>query len=230
MELGRLRRKFGKFILIVVATFFLGWGAYHAGKWIFTIRSIEIVGEGIHIAIDEKRLSTNLLFFPSETFRQQILSDNPLLADIQFEKKFPGTLRIIPIIRTPIAILVSGDRIVLLDNVGMVLSDGSQGKTLPHIIISVGPIRVGGKIEDDRVKRAVAIITRLGSEIAISRISYEDGGFLRANADKLDIFIPQEGSLDEMLTTLQTLLTGFRIKGTLPAVVDLRFDKPIVTF
>jgi len=227
---GAVRRKFGTFIFGVLGTALLGIGIYRLTNWVFTIRSIEVIGENALVSIDEKRISKNLLFFPSDVFRQQILSNNPWFSDVRFEKKFPGTLRIIPVKRNPIAILESQDRTVLLGDNGVVLSDGDNGNTLPRLFVPVAPFRVGQQLADQRVLQSLSLITGLSGDLVFTRITYEEGKYLRAKTDKLDIIIVQDKPMSETLTTLQMLLSGFRIKGTLPAVVDLRFDKPIVTF
>ena len=51
---------------------------------------------------------------------------------------------------------------------------------------------------------------------------------IRVEIQQLDIFFPQDGDIVEHIRTLQTLFTGFRIKGVLPAHIDLRFGKPVV--
>lgn len=228
--IGTFRRKFGKFILIGCITGLLGWGAYWFIQWAFTIRAIEVVGDNAQVIIDEKRISRNLLFFPSEILRVQVLGANPWLSDVRFEKKFPGTLRIIAVLRQPIAIVASNDRIVLVDRDGVVVSDGDGGNSLPRVIIDISSFRVGDTIGDGRVRMALSLITALTPELYFSSITQENGASLRAKSNTLDIIVAQDRPIDETLATLQMLLAGFRIKGTLPAVVDLRFDKPIVTF
>lgn len=227
---GVTRRRFGKLIFGIFLTVFVGWSLYHFTNWIFTIRSIEVVGEHTLVSIDQNRISKNLLFFPSESLRSQILANNPWLADVRFEKKFPGTLRIVPVKRRPVAILHSADRTVLVSDNGVVLSDGDNGNILPRLFIPTPAFRIGQKIEDERVRQSLALITGLIHEFVFTKITYEEGKYLRAKTDTSDIIFVQDKPIGDVIATLQTLLSGFRIKGTLPKVVDLRFDKPIVTF
>jgi hypothetical protein len=227
---GSFRRKFGRWIVAILITVGLGYGIYRLTTWVFTIHTIEIVGEHAIVTVDEKRISKNLLFFPSDVFRTQILQSSPALADVQFEKKFPGTLRIIPILRTPAAILVSSDRVVLVDEQGIVLADGDGGLHLPVLNIPTEAFRVGQALADVRVQLALALVKGLAPDVVIHSVIYENSSYLRAKSEKLDIIVTQEKSAEETMATLQLLVSGFRIKGTLPKVVDLRFDKPIVIF
>jgi hypothetical protein len=229
VQLSILRRKFAKIFFSIAFILLTGWGTYRLSTYIFTIRSIEIVGEHAQVVIDEKRISRNLLFFPSETLRQKVLSDNPWLEDVRFEKKLPGTLRIVPILRAAVAILHTTDRVVLIDAQGMVVSDGDNGAPLPVFSISTPTVRVGGKIQDQNILLALALLEHV-KDIHISKIILESGSYLRAKGEGIDILVVQDKPIEETLTTLQMLLSGFRIKGTLPSVVDLRFDKPVVKF
>jgi hypothetical protein len=230
MALAPFRRKFGKILLIVVLTVLLGWGLWHLGRWMFTIRSIEVVGENIEVRIDESKISKNLLFFPAESLRTQVLSDNQWLKDVRFEKRFPRTLRIVPILRDPMVIVQSSDRVVLVDRDGIVLTEGDQGLLLPRIVFSGLHMRIGQKLTDERVQLVLTFIDATKEDVTFRRIVYEENAYFRAIAEKVNILIAQDKSVSETVSTLQMLFAGFRIKGTLPSVVDLRFDKPVVTF
>jgi hypothetical protein len=125
---------------------------------------------------------------------------------------------------------VSDRRLVLVDRTGIVLSDGETGGKLPRIILPTDPMRVGEKLKDTRVAVALAFIEGLGTFSPVTSMEWQEGWYFLAKVGKTDIFIPQDKPMSGLLATLQTLLAGFRIKGTLPTVVDLRFDKPIVKF
>lgn len=200
------------------------------GVWVFRIEKIEVEGSHVQVIVDEKRISRNLLFFPSEAFRSEILADNPWLSDIQFQKKFPHTLRIIPRLRTPYAILLTSDRIVLLDSEGMVLTYGDTGADLPRIHINIPNLRIGQIVTDTRAQFTLELIRKLKDTIVVHSVTESDGSYVLVKSEQLNIFIPQDKPVGESIATLQTLLAGFRIKGTLPTVVDLRFDKPIIKF
>ncbi len=197
----------------------------------FTIQSIEVVGGAIDVQVDQKRLPRTLLFFPSDTLRTQLLRDNPILADIKFKKKLPHTLVIVPTLRSAFAGIVSGGREVTVDGQGIVLADVDPSTpVIPRLIIPVEGIRVGLTIRDPRVIQSLAFLQGTTDMFVIDEIILENGSSLRAKSQKLDILFTQDRDIKEIITTLQTLIVGFRIKGTLPTYIDLRFDKPIVRF
>jgi hypothetical protein len=185
----------------------------------------------IDIQVDEKRLPKTILFFPSEALRAQLLKDNPILANIEFKKKLPHTLVIVPTLRTASARLISGQREVAIDSNGIVLGDVNPSTPiLPKITIPVDGIRVGLVVRDLRVIQSLAFLQGTHDILSIDEIILEDGSSLRARSPKLDILFTQNKDMKEIIATLQTLMVGFRIKGTLPTYIDLRFDKPIVRF
>jgi hypothetical protein len=77
---------------------------------------------------------------------------------------------------------------------------------------------------------ALAFLNGTRDFLPIQTITIEDDSSLRAKSNTMDILFPQDGSMPAILATLQTLLSGFRIKGTLPTLIDLRFNKPMVKF
>lgn len=212
------------FILFSVAVYFLV-------VKVFTIQEIRVLSDTIQVSIDEKKLPRTLLFFPSDKFRAEILKDNPILADIRFEKNYPHTLVIIPTLRPKAAVITAPTRRVFVDERGIVLADADTPFFgLPHIDVNVSGLRIGQKIDDTRILTSLSFLAGIQPTMPIETVTISDDGVIRAHTGNLDILFTQEEEIASILTTLQTLITGFRIKGTLPSVIDLRFDKPVVTF
>jgi hypothetical protein len=227
-NIGPVRRKFGKLFLVTLSVLVLSVLLYLFITRIFSIQIIEVVGQNIYVVIDDKKIPKNLLFFPADRIRGEILHDNALLSDIQFQKVFPHTLIVKPIIRTPFARLMADNRLVLIDRTGVVLQDGDEGFPLALIRVPIERFRVGETLNNARVQFALVILDVTKSYLKVETITNTDGSTFLVHDIKTDIFITQDKPVGETLATLQMLITGFRIKGTLPTVVDLRFDKPIV--
>ena len=224
-------RKFGRIVGYVLLFVSFSGAVYLVSIWMFTIKSIIVVGTNIQVRVDEARLPKTLLLFPSATLRAQLLTDNPILADIQFQKKYPHTLVIVPTLRTAVVRLSLVSREVLVDESGIVLADADfTSAPLPRLVIPLTAVHIGEKIGDPRVTAGISFITGIRDTLQIRSISVEDERSLRAKSDKLDILFPQDGPIPVTLATLQTIFAGFRIKGTLPTFIDLRFNKPIIKF
>lgn len=194
------------------------------------IRSIEVTGGDVLLSINEKELPKNLLFFPSEKIRAQLLALHPMLRDIRIRKKFPHTLVIEPLTRDGAARLVRGNQMVTVDYDGVVIPDADSLRVLPRIILDGDVVHVGQKVTDRMVQQSLLLIRHLDVRWGIVSIEKRDDASITAYIGKTNTIITQDADMVSTAATLQTLLEGFRIKGTLPSVVDLRFDKPIVTF
>ena len=80
-------RKFGKMGgYVILFVLFLGTVSW-LGIRVFTIKNIVVVGNNIQVQVDETRLPKTLMLFPAAKLRTELLADNPILADIQFQKK-----------------------------------------------------------------------------------------------------------------------------------------------
>lgn len=196
----------------------------------FTIRAVEVIGHGVVVSLDETKITKNLFLFPSQRIRERLLRDNPLLRNVIIRKKYPHTLVIELVKRRAAAVLLTGDQTVVLDEDGVVLPLSEKGDSLPMIILDVGGVPVGQAVTDGGVLVSLQMMRGLGDAWHIGSITKRESGLLVAKYQESEIFFTQEKDPGVLSATLQTLLTGFRIKGSLPKVIDLRFDKPIVTF
>lgn len=196
----------------------------------FTVQKIEIVGEGLDIEVDEKRFPKYLLFVQEKKIIDDLLSNYPQLATVKIEKRYPHTLVVIPTVRKGIARMYTAVGSYLVDSQGVVLEDGNPSLPLPVVDIPVMSVRIGGHMKDERFLSALAFISACVSLIPIQSVTGIDGAYLSAKTDTTDILLPQLGNMTARAATLQTLLNGFRMKGSLPAIIDLRFDKPVITF
>lgn len=214
------RRRFGRFVFFLLFAILLTTGLWITIDKLFRIQRVEIVGTQISVVIDEDKMNKNLLFFPSQKIREQLLAQNPILKDITIRKKFPHTIEIITYTRDPVARVALSKREVVVDSSGVILGTSlSEYQKLPVII--------GVTENSESLKRSVAIIIAVSEIYSVTNV---DGTTLLAKTSTTDIYFPQIGDMQFKVATLQTLLSGFRIKGTLPKMIDLRFEKPIVTF
>ena len=213
-------------ILVVSVSGFFSWGI----NGIFTIRNIEVSGDGIQVEVNKNSFPKNLLFFPADTLTAQILKNYPLVASVTLKKKYPGTLVITAIPRKPFAVSGIGREMYLLDKEGVVLEHYPTNTGLPLIHIEVPPTQPGATISDPAIIAALAFLRESASLVPISDIIEYESSALRAQSESMSIVFAQQSDIPIFARTLQMMMSGFRIKGKLPATIDLRFDKPVVTF
>lgn len=196
---------------------------------LFTIRKVEVEGAGLRVEVDRKRLGNFLLSVPIESIREELLESYPLLETVWFEKRLPGTLVIHLVKRQPYCIVRSSNVSYLVGKEGVVLDNAHGSEPYPVLYIDLGPFAIGTRIADKRVVQSLAFLRALPSTYVIQRITERDVDTLQVTMEQTTIFLPQEGDMRAKAHTLQTIVDGFRIKGTLPSVIDLRFEKPVIT-
>lgn len=224
-SLKRTLRFVGSIILLLGITFFIAVLLVRA----FTIRDILVDAPGMSIELDKAKFGKNLLFFPAGTFRQELLSTYPLLMDVTFERKFPGTLIVHLVKRPGFVSFESNGNLYELDEYGLVLGSVGDvgGRTL--MVFNIGILSAGNRVGDDRVEAALSFLRAMKNSAQIFRIEPRDSHSLQAKLGNTNIFLPQSGDLSAKADTLQIIMEGFRMKGTLPTVIDLRFEKPVIT-
>lgn len=197
---------------------------------VFTIRNVFVSGEGISISVDPEKMPRNILFFPTERLKKELLRDYPLIADVSITKKYPGTLVINASLRTPRALVRTGDTRYAIDKEGVVLDVYPVNTNIPNIFIDIPASSLGHRVTDARILAALSFLLETEGNIVITRISQGEGDTLLATDGVMNILFPQKSDMHAIVRSLQTLLVGFRIKGKLPTTIDLRFDKPVVSF
>lgn len=230
MQTPVLLRKYGHLVLLLLLLL-LGSGiTYFVSARLFTIQTIEVVGNGVSVAIDQERLPKNLLFFPSDAIVKDILADNQLVEGVEIRKKFPHTLIIIARGRQAIARIFFGGRQWGIDQTGIVVGEIIGFSSLPVVDIAVQSVEAGQQIAGGKVVEMLEITKAVQSFLPLVSLVATESSSILARTDKTDIFIAQGFDAKTISATLQTLFEGFRIKGTLPTVIDLRFNRPVVKF
>lgn len=217
-------------LLLVSISFFVGViYFFKIGINIFQVKHILVTGDPVQLEINQSIFVNNILFFPTESVVRQLKLDNPLVRTVEIRKKIPSTLEFVIYKRTPIAQIVT-DGIRLGIDEECVITEAVPNEQLPVITINIPLVRIGATVKQPMVVQAVALINKTKTLIQWSTIESYEMQSIRARFGQTDILITQTSDLSQILDTLQTLLEGFRIKGTIPKSIDLRFGKPIVQF
>lgn len=231
MSISSQFRKYGKMAAVMVVIIVTIVSAFSVLDRVFRIEEIRVSGAPVRLVVDKKKLTRNLLFFPTDLIRNQLLADNPLMSSIMIKKKYPHTLDIIVSVREGVARLSTGGQEFLVDAGGVIIGEStSLSQNLPIITINTAVVHIGDAVRDPGFLSALSFIRETRGSLEIEQIEVFDSASLRAKIEKIDILFPQQASMKDIATTLQTIFSGFRIKGTLPTRIDLRFEKPIVTF
>jgi hypothetical protein len=195
----------------------------------FTLKNIEVIGEGIQIAIDQKKLERNLLFIRPERMKADLLTNNNQIEHVYITKRYPDTIILAVQLRKAIARVTTQARTVIVDERGVVLGySRKESDSLPLLSFGISDIPDGTTFTHASVVSGIAAIRDISPVVPISFIYLNDTLSIRAIYGKTSIFIPLNTEYSALATTLQTLVARFRMKGSMPASIDLRFDKPVI--
>lgn len=222
-------RKHGirNFLLIVVGGIVVS-GILFFVLSLFKIRHIEVEPSTISVVTDSSQFPSNLLFFPSEKLRTFLLKEYPRIKDVTFTKQFPGTLKINVVIRTPLAFVFSNSRMLAMDDAG-VLFEFPGKKDLPILELPIEEMSPGKQVKGKGVDTSLAFLTKISHDEKVERIIMSTDSTLEARFNDMTVLFLADGNGESTADTLQALLKGFRMKGSVPHIIDLRFSKPIIT-
>lgn len=215
-------RRISRYVLTFCFIASVSYGLYFLCSSLFSVRRIEIVGDRIGVQIDEGRMPRNLLFLPAEKIRADLLSAYPQLSDVKISRIFPHTLRLVFDRRSAVARYDSGAIQSSVAADGMILGPAlPEDENLP--LISAPDTSLFGPI-----LHAILAFRPLGHLEKVTVL--DDGNSLDIHFSDTDIVISVNSDTGPAADTLQTLLSGFRMKGKVPARIDLRFQKPVLSY
>lgn len=218
-----------RFIVTAIIFVSIFGGIWYTLLYGFDVERIEFSGEGMQAEFNERLITGNIIFFPSEKVRQDLLAEYPQLEDVVIKKQFPHTITIVPVLRKPYAILVTAKASYGIDKEGNVLRLESNAPGLPEIRMDIPTVRLGATIQDPRLAYVLLYYSKITSLLPVTSIQTSDDGLsFRAVSDKTDILFTQDQPIDTLIATLQTIITGVRMKGTMPKIIDSRFTKPVI--
>lgn len=195
---------------------------------VLTIQHIQVTGMDAAITIDPALWPMNILIFPIESVEEVILKEYPQIKHITIEKQFPSTIFVHLVPRVPIARLTVNNRSVLVDQDGVIFAEWA-GESYPEITAQGVSLRIGRTIDDKKVMTSLAFLAQIAQDEDILSVFVEDR-MLRVTMKESTVFVSKDRDGGESARTLQSLIQGFRIKGSQPKTIDIRFDQPVVTW
>jgi len=176
----------------------------------------------------------NIIFFPTEAVKKEIFREKPTLKAVKIKKKLPNKLIFELKEREGIVALgLEGEQgFYIVDSEGVLLAK-TKNSSLPLILLSqpIG-LDIGQKIEEEEILRAINFLTNLRLNLfepkqarIISPFSLE----VLLKGDVTLLFsLKKEAQIQ--LDSLQFIFSRSKIEGKTIRKIDLRFDKPVLTY
>lgn len=196
----------------------------------FHLDNIEVIGTGALFSADAKKLSTNVLFFPTKALEDELRSTYPLFETVNVYKKYPHTIVVAYTLRDPWVYLNSADHTYGVDEHGVVLGEYTPLYTHPVLFISIGALPIGVSITDTRVNATLSFLHELDSTLQVTSIKEYSKQAIEVHIDSTRVLLSvDDDDMAQKARALLFLINGFRIKGALPSRIDLRYNKPIIS-
>lgn len=124
--------------------------------------------------------------------------------------------------RQPVTSLLVGNIFLLLDREAVIVGEVDVNPGLPEIEAE--------KFNSEEVKKALEVIFLVDQySISFKRLKIKSQDELLLFLPETEVILPTK-NLSEKIASLQMIQSRAKIEGKLPIRIDLRFQKPVVTF
>ncbi len=151
---------------------------------------------------------------------ENLLLDRPEVREVSIKKKLRELVVKLNVSK-PVAAIQSGGNYLLVDETGKVVAR-TEKTFLP-------PILVQAETKDTDIKWAILTVAFI-KELGFNPQSELNNGELLVTVNATQVLIPKNKSPRLAAGSLQSIITGFTMKGKQPVKIDLRFKNPIVSF
>lgn len=221
------------FFAVIIALILL-FGA-HA---LLQIKNIKIEGYSSPIPLRgfTSYSQKNLLLVSSEDIKRTVLAENPQLRSVSIKKAFPSSLIISVEQQLFTAVFEMNNGYAYLSNEGKIIQKSKEKKEgIPLIryyqkmnYVSFSP---GDSLEYNDILTALHFL-KTASDLGLQTDTVDINGFdmlLFSVGDK-KLFFTTEKKIETQDYELKEIIKQFKIEGRDFKSLDLRFDKPIITF
>lgn len=179
----------------------------------------------------------DILFLSANEIIEKVGKRRPELSRVQVKKRLPSELIFQLEERQPeVAVMIEGapeGNFYLVDREGVFLEKVASSSGLPFILVnSLAEPERGEKLDQSGIKRAVDLLVGLQLRLLkpqIAKITSEKEIEIQLGNEIQTIFSLKK-DLEEQLDSLQFIFSRTKIEGRQPRRVDLRFDKPVITY
>ena len=204
----------------------------------FLIKKIELISDREFLLSNKDELiNKNLIFINQDEIAKKIILENSLLKQVVVNKVWPITLKITVYFYEPIAALIVNQGFFNLSTDGRILSKIKVGQPSLPIInyyqkLNSNSFQTGEMIDFKDIQQTLFFIDKLGQinfvPLTID-IKGQDMLVFNLNGDKKIVFSnKKEKELQDY--QLEFIIRQFKIEGKEFKKIDLRFEKPVITF
>lgn len=231
----RLTKNLRKILFLLISLAFLITGFLFLKSEVFFIKNVmvttdyNVMANPQIVKILEKTKEQNFFLLKTEEIAEQIKSQDLKIEEVKIEKVFSGKLLVNIQTRQPLATIKIQDGYLFIDKEGLIFEKKSESGPIPSLNLGLQNPQVGSRI-DEREEIVLTILAFLKGKEEVLFITKEADYYFLQLTEGLQILFPGKDETQKKLDSLQMMLTRFKIEGKRPAKIDLRFDKPVISF
>ncbi len=181
--------------------------------------------------ISEKVLARSIFFLKVAEVEREIKGTFPTVSSISFEKRWPDRLLIKVIVRKPLAIVEDKNQArFLVDQEGLLFRQAAE-EPLPIIKLGEdfeGAVGLWLAVDEQGIASYLKTLDLVSSKGLETKGIYLRSQTIELRLTNTIVWLSTEGSIDQHLELLTQILQRFKLSGSTPKSVDLRFSRPVV--
>lgn len=230
-----MKRRF-KLLVVGLVLIFGGLAVVKGNFW--TVRGIRCSFNGetcppqLWQDLSGASLGKDFLFFSKPALVRQINLNYPEVEGIAIDRVLPAELAF-QLTASAAQAVVKGDQYFLVNDRGLVLKVSDSPGDLPVILMdSVKNLGVGEKFIQPEIIFTIEILEKLNQRALhptmAKIISPQRAEMWLNNGPRVTVSLAKEAG--PQLDSLQVILARVRMEGRALREIDLRFDKPVITY
>lgn len=222
-RLSLLRSKTSLIILAIFALLIFGLN-------FFKIKNIVVSPQNC-LAIEDIKAGGKLLFLlQAKKLEQELKQRFVCIWQVKVSKNYPSTLKVEVTIKSPSLKIADTDLAIMAQ--GLVIED-NFADDLPQLYLPGGTtVFPDTTVADEKIlfaAQTVNLLTKTDFLPQTVRI-LENGDVAVYDKDATIVIFSTQKKKEEQVDSLQQVLAAAKIDGAKIAKIDLRFDKPVITF
>lgn len=232
-------------LLIVLAIFaylFLQSDLFSINKVNFHwVRADRVPQQQMQELIKSGTLGENLITFKDKSLAEYVVDYSLTILSVDFRKQWPNELGVYITGRAPLAIVVASSSAVpaeqesfVIGETGLIFDLALEDEILPRISLNAEGLGLGTELSSQEVAAYLEVLKEtVRYNLPLVWLDYSAEGCLTFQLRDGPVVLLNTGSEESIsasVSSLRLVLEKYRIEGRKLAKVDLRFNKPVVSF
>lgn len=214
---------------LLIISFALIWRFLTTSSWL-TIRDVQVQGDPrgfVTQGIRQDLLGQNILTVKDPDPTK--LASGSAVLKITLAKSFPSSITATVTFRTPRYSWQTSRGRYLVDSSGLAYQNAGS-EQLPEVTDLTSSTGLGEKVEASKLALLSLLSDATAGTYTVLTATFSGSDLAATLASGSVVYVSGGGDTSQIRSALQAILAKAKIDGRLPKTIDLRYQKPVVTF